>query len=152
MVFSGVAVTVGRQEGNRPPVNGLATIGFILCVKTRDFGLSALPAIPPKPSRLLFVTHPRRPMVPTPPFSVRGHAAYKRLPCVHTKVSSPKMQGTSCALCLSRISLLRLGVERGMLFGRYLRRPFGPPLNLTHAMGSWPSPDRFAVRVSASSC
>ena len=82
-----------------------------------------------------------RPMWLAPLLSVRAHVAPKRLRRIHT----------ARRLCALRLSLpLRLAyhfsqVERGMVSGRYVYRPGGPPPNPTHALGSLPSLDRIAV-------
>ena len=90
------------------------------------------------------IAHPHRPSgrrLPSP-------CARTSLPSGCAASTQPGASVPCVCLCLSPIASHQ--VERGMLSGRYLYRPGGPPPTPTHALGSRPSHDRFAVSASRS--
>ena len=92
----------------------------------------------------VWIAHPRRPSgrrLPSP-------CARTSLPSGCAASTQPGAFVPCVCLCLSPIASHQ--VERGMLSGRYLYRPGGPPPTPTHALGSRPSHDRFAVSASRS--
>ena len=90
------------------------------------------------------VDHPPAP----PPLGRRllSPCACKSLPSGCAASTQPGAFVPCVCLCLSPIASHQ--VERGMLSCRYLYRPGGPSPTPTHALGSWPSNDRFAVSAS----
>ena len=103
-------------------------------VKTRECFVSSESAFAHslKPPSFVWIAHPRRP-------SPAGRRVPS--PCARTSLIS--------GLRILRLSLpLAYRISPGMLSSRYLYRPGGPPPTPTHALGSRPSHDRFAVSAS----